>query len=95
MSRARLPGGRFTGRLFRHVGPGGWHFVAVPARLAPAVTHGWGRTPVRATVDGRTWDTSVWKDTRSRSTLLAVPKKIRGTKGDGDSVVVELEFKAL
>lgn len=67
----------------------------MPERLAPPATHGWGRTPVRATVDGRTWDTSVWKDTRSRSTLLAVPKKIRGAKEDGDSVTVELEFKAL
>ncbi|HEX9166466.1 MAG TPA: DUF1905 domain-containing protein [Gemmatimonadales bacterium] len=88
-------GGRFTGRLFRHSGPGGWHFVAVPERFAPPVTHGWGRTPVRATVDGRSWETSVWKDTRSRRTLLAVPKQIRGGKGDGDMVKVELEFKAL
>ena len=87
--------GRFTGILFRHPGPGGWHFAAVPERLTPPVTHGWGRTPVRATVDGRTWDTSVWKDTGSGKTLLAVPKKIRGAKGDGDVVAVELEFKAL
>jgi hypothetical protein len=95
MTPANRLGGLFVGKLFRYPGPGGWHFVAVPGHLTPPVTHGWGRTPVKATVDGHTWDTSVWKDTGSRRTLLAVPKKIRGTKGDGDTVVVELEFKAL
>jgi hypothetical protein len=95
MPRANRLGGRFSGRLFRHPGPGGWHFVAVPERLTPPATHAWGRTPVRATVDGRTWDTSVWKDTKSGRTLLAVPKATRGHKGDGDEVAVALEFKAL
>lgn len=95
MAAARRLGGRFTAAMFRHPGPGGWHFVPVPEQLAPPVTHGWGRTPVRATVDGRAWDTSVWKDTKSGRTLLAVPLRIRGAKGHGDVVAVELEFKAL
>lgn len=45
-------------------------------------------------VDGYTWDTSVWRGKDGR-TLLAVPNKARGAKGDGDSVAVELEFAAL
>lgn len=45
-----------------------------------------------ATVDGHTWKTSVWWDTKTQSTLLAVPKKVRGEKGDGDTVVISLEF---
>lgn len=53
------------------------------------MTHGWGRTPVTASVDGQTWDTSVWRD-QTYGTLLAVPKKIRGPKGDGDVVTVVL-----
>jgi len=48
-----------------------------------------GRTPVRATVDGQSWNTSVWRAKDGRS-LLAIPKKVRGNKGDGDTVVVEL-----
>jgi hypothetical protein len=48
---------------------------------------------VRATVDGTEWETSVWWDGKSERTLLAVPKKIRGTKGDGDTVAVTLEFE--
>ena len=67
-------------------------FATVPAEYAPPVTEGWGRTPVRATVDGKSWSTSVWWDTKSQKTLLAVPKKIRGEKEDGDSVVVGIAF---
>jgi Domain of unknown function (DUF1905) len=82
----------FKARLFRYPGQGGWTFAKVPARFAPPVSHGWGRTPVTATVDGRTWDTSVWRDTR-HGTLLAVPARIRAGKGDGDTVTVELELR--
>lgn len=84
-------GGTFTATLFRYPGKGGWHFAPVPDRLAPPVTHGWGRTPVEACVDGITWRTSVWRGKDGR-TLLAVPAKVRGTKGDGDRVKVELRF---
>jgi hypothetical protein len=84
----------FTSTLFRYPGKGGWVFAPVPEKYAPAVTHGWGRTPVHATVDGHAWATSVWRGKDGR-TLLAVPKKVRGTKGDGDRVRVRLEFNAL
>lgn len=84
-------GGRFRAKLFRYPGKGGWHFAPVPDRLAPPVTHGWGRTPVDAIVDGFAWRTSVWRGKDGR-TLLAVPARARGTKGDGDTVLVELRF---
>jgi hypothetical protein len=85
---------RFRAKLLRYPGKGGWHFAPVPPRYAPPVTHGWGRTPVRAVVDGHAWKTSVWRGKDGRC-LLAVPKAVRGSKGDGDTVVVELEFEAL
>lgn len=84
-------GGTFTAILFRYPGKGGWHFAPVPERLAPPVTHGWGRTPVRATVNGVTWDTSVWRGKDGR-TLLPVPARVRGDAGDGDRLRVRLEF---
>jgi hypothetical protein len=87
-------GGRFRGKLFRYAGNGGWVFVSVPDRLAPRVTHAWGRTPVHATVDGFRWKTSVWHR-RDGRTLLAVPQRVRGTKDDGDPVAVEIRFDAL
>jgi hypothetical protein len=79
----------FKAKLFKYPGPGGWHFAPIPKKYAPPVTEGWGRTPVTATVDGQTWDTSVWRD-KKHGTLLAVPKKIRKAKGHGDVVSVSL-----
>jgi hypothetical protein len=87
-------GSEFIARLRRYPGKGGWTFAPVPEECAPSVTHGWGRTPVRATVDGVTWETSVWRG-RDGETLLAVPKHVRREKGDGDEVRVALEFDAL
>lgn len=84
-------GGTFTATLFRYPGKGGWHFAPVPDRLSPPVTHGWGRTPVVATVDGVTWSTSVWRGKDGR-TLLAIPAKVRAGKSEGDKVRVELRF---
>ena len=82
---------RFTTTLFRIPGKGGWTFAPVPERHAPSVTHGWGRTPVIATVDDYQWKTSVWRE-KSGRTLLPVPKAARQGKGDGDRVKVRLEF---
>jgi hypothetical protein len=81
----------FSSMLTRVPGKGGWVFAAVPAEHAPAVTLGWGRTPVRATVDGRSWETSVWRE-KSGRTVLAVPARIRGAKDDADTVAVRLEY---
>lgn len=80
--------------MFKYPGKGGWTFVEVPERLAPPVTHGWGRTPVHATVDKHEWKTSVWRGKDGR-TLLAVPKEARGAKEEGESVQVRLRFFSL
>jgi hypothetical protein len=85
---------RFTSKLFRVPGKGGWTFATVPKRLAPSVTEGWGRAPVVASVDGYEWRTSVWKEKTGR-TLLAVPKAARGTKGHGDRVNVTITYRAI
>ena len=88
---AKSYGGKFRAKLFRYPGKGGWHFVPVPARLTPPVTHSWGRTPVDAVVNGVSWRTSVWRGKDGR-TLLAVPARIRGAMGAGDTVAVEIHF---
>lgn len=81
----------FSSTLFRTEGKGGWTFAPVPEHLAPPVTEGWGRTPVEATVDGRAWKTSVWRE-RSGRVLLPVPRAVRRGKGDGDEVQVRLAY---
>ena len=84
-----MDGATFTATLHRYPGVGGWVFAPVPPEHAPPVTKGWGRTPVVATVDGHTWETSVWRD-KKHGTLLAIPKRLRGPKDDGDTVEVRL-----
>ena len=84
---------KFKARLFRYPGPGGWTFAQVPEKYAPRATAAWGRTPVLATIDGRECKTSVWRD-KKHGTLLPVAKAVRGDKGDGDTVTVELRVVA-
>jgi hypothetical protein len=84
--------GPFTTTLFRYHGKGAWHFAIIPSDVAPPATRPWGRTPVTATVDGQTWQTSLWRDTKSNRSLLAVPKARRRGKGDGDAVTVSFTF---
>lgn len=83
---------RFTATLLTTEGKGGWTFAPLPKSISPPVTGSWGMTPVIATVDGKTWQTTIWKDSKRKKTFLPVPKKIRGLKGDGDKVAVEMRM---
>ena len=71
---------------------GAWTFATVPADLAPPVTEGWGRVPVAATVDALSWETSVWWDSKSKQTALAVPARVRLGKGNGRLVEIDLKW---
>lgn len=79
----------FTAVLVRWPGAGSWVFAPVPEEHAPDRAGAFGRVPVTATVDGRTWSTSVWRDRRA-GWLLPVPARVRGAKDDGDEVTVEV-----
>jgi hypothetical protein len=83
---------RFTATLFTVEGKGGWTFAPLPKSLKLPITGSWGMTPVIASVDGKTWKTTVWNDTKSKSQFLPVPKKIRGGKVASDKVLVELRM---
>ena len=84
-------GRTFVSELFRYPGKGGWTFAPVPAEYGPPFKLAWGRTPVLATVDGQRWATSVWTE-RSGRVLLPIPKTVRGNKGEGDTVTIELDY---
>jgi hypothetical protein len=80
----------FDATLVHWPGAAGRVFAPVPAEHAPDRAGPFGRVPVTATVDGRTWATSVWRDSRA-GWLLPVPARVRGGKDDGDVVTVEVE----
>jgi hypothetical protein len=64
-------------------------FASVPESSAPEITGRFGRVPLIATVDGKHWATSVWRD-KAAGWPLPVPARIRGGKDDGDSVTVAI-----
>jgi hypothetical protein len=74
--------------------PHGWTFVAIPPEHAFPVTHPWGRTPVLATVNGHTWETSTWRD-RKHGAILLLPAAVRGAKEVGEEVDVHLEPRSI
>ena len=53
--------GPFKTQLRRIRGKGGWTYVTIPKKIAPPITRAWARTPVRASIDGVEWDTSIWR----------------------------------
>ena len=57
----------FASAVWYWRGPSPYYFVRVPpevcedlADLAADVSYGWGMIPVEVTLDGRTWETSLW-----------------------------------
>ena len=79
----------FEAALVRWPGEAAWVFAPVPEDHAPPTAGPFGRVPVIATVDGRTWATSVWRG-KDGSWLLPVPAKVRRDKDDGDVVVADV-----
>ena len=63
-----------------------------PWKLAPPITRAWGRTPVRASIDGLEWETSVWRS-KTGEGFLPVPKRSRGAKEEGARVTIAFSFE--
>jgi len=83
--------GPFKTTLRRISGKGGWTYVTVPKKLAPPITRAWARTPVRASLDGTEWQTSVFRS-KTGEGFLPVPKRIRGDKEEGARVTVAFSY---
>ena len=84
--------GPFKTTLRRIPGKGGWTYVSVPKKLTPPITRAWARTPVRASVDGVEWETSIWRS-KTGEGFLPVPRRIRGLKEEGARVTIAFWFE--
>jgi hypothetical protein len=89
-----------TGEVWWWKGPAPHHFVRVldddadlVAETAAAVTYGWGMVPVRLTLGGTTWTTSLWpKDGGYLVPLKADVRRREGVAvGDEVTVLVEID----
>lgn len=68
--------------------------VTVPAEVRPPALAAFGRTPIRATVRGKTWPTSIF-GSKVYGAILLMPKKVVGTLREGDDVDVTFEVDML
>ena len=84
--------GPFKTQLRRIRGKGGWTYVTIPKKIAPPITRAWARTPVRASIDGVEWDTSIWR-AKTGEGFLPIPKRIRGIKEEGARVAIAFSFE--
>jgi hypothetical protein len=68
-----------------------WFVAPLPEDIKIEAVHAFGRTPVIATVNDKTWSTSIWTE-RSGKTMIAVPKKVRDNLSKGDEVEITFLF---
>lgn len=68
-----------------------WYFAYLPHSIKIEAVHAFGRTPIIATLDDKTWSTSVWTEKNGNSSI-AIPKKIRGNLSEGDEVEITFIF---
>lgn len=88
----------FSGRVWHWAGPAPHHFVRVPAEhceslraAARLVTYGWGMIPVRVTLGGSQWTTSLFpKDGGYLVPIRASVRRARHIEPD-DEVTLRLE----
>jgi hypothetical protein len=89
----------FEAELWLYPGEAGWHFVTLPPDIADDIrvrTAGagtaFGSIKVTAKVGEHSWQTSLFRDTKSDSYLLPVKKEIRNKAqvGAGDGISVQL-----
>jgi len=84
---------QFAGAVWYWRGPSPYYFVRVPpelsedlADLAADVSYGWGMIPVEVTLDGRTWETSLWP--KDGGYVVPIRARVRRDLGlDTDDIV--------
>lgn len=69
---------------WQYTGPGGWHFVSLPEKLAKEIRNtlrseeeGWGRLKVLARIGNSEWKTAIWFDTKLNTYLLTLKAEVR------------------
>lgn len=90
---------KFNAKLWLYHGEGAWVFVTLPKDISHDIRvviknmprRGFGSLKVNVEVDGVSWDTSIFPDSKSKSYILPIKKDIR--KKASISVGDTCEFK--
>ena len=103
-TRRVTPSYSFKAELWLYPGEAGWHFLTLPEEVADDVrvqtagaSKAFGSIKVTADIGGHSWQTSLFRDTKTSSYLLPVKKAVRDKAkiGEGDEVSVHLSFGGL
>ncbi|WP_238163486.1 DUF1905 domain-containing protein [Kribbella capetownensis] len=87
----------FEGEIWEWRGPAPYYFVTVPEdeaaelhEVAAAVTYGWGVVPVRVTIGGTEWTTSLFP--KDGGYVLPLKDRVRKAEGigEGDTISVTM-----
>jgi hypothetical protein len=90
----------FTGPLWPHAGPDGWHFVTLPPGISADIgalagpRRGFGAVRVAVTVGGTSWLTSIFPSREAGAYVLPVKRSVRKAEGldVGDEVRAVVEI---
>jgi len=68
-----------------------WTIAPLPKSFKIEAVQPFGRTPVVATINGKSWNTSLWTE-KTGDTLIALPKKVRAKLEAGDEVKISFVY---
>lgn len=93
---------RVAAAVWRYPGAGGWHFVNLSPRQSFEIKErfgrerpGFGAVPVRVTIGGTSWETSLFPDRKSGTYLFAIKAGVRKAEdiGAGDRITALVQVR--
>lgn len=89
-------------RLWEYTGDGSWHFVSINKKLSSYIRNnysfykrGFGSLPVEVQMGDTIWKTSIFPDSKTKTYLLPIKKKVRINESLKKSNNVGFRFKIL
>jgi hypothetical protein len=94
---------RFEAAVWEYAaGPGSWHFVTVPAKVADAIveeagdqTRGFGSVRVDVRIGKTRWQTSLFPDRARGTYLLPLKKAVRSAEGLADGTIASVRLSVV
>jgi hypothetical protein len=89
---------RVQSTIWKYHGAAAWHFATIPAQVSEKIKkhvlekNAWGSIKVRAVIGKTSWNTSIFRDSKSASYLLPVKADVRKKEDlrDGGRVTITL-----
>jgi hypothetical protein len=93
---------KMRSKVWLYPGMAGWHFITVPKKKSEEIkkkygknAKGWGSIPVKVSIGGTTWLTSIFPDKRSGTYVLPIKAAVRKKEEimDTDTITFGLDIQ--